>query len=971
MVLCALALIVLVATSASAAVLGIDYGSEYLKVSIVAPGRTPISIVINEISKRKSTAAVAFTGGDRWLAEEAMNYNARFPERTFTRLRDLLGKDASVKYFQDYVEKYKLSYKVVADKDRGTARIVAENGAEYAVEELVAMILQYAVKIGEGMGKGVIKDAVIAIPPYFGQTDRYALYDAADVAGLNILAEVSDLSCAALQWGIDKEFTPEGKWTIIYDMGATSVGAALVKYSSWEGKDAGKKKQHGQFEVKAVKWDASTGGEDMDLLLIDHFLDEFDAKHPEVSVKARDSPKAIAKLRKQVRKTKEILSANQEAPLSVEGMHEDVDFRSTVTRTTFYELAEKKGLWDRATAPLQAIVDLLPDFNLTLSDVEVVEAIGGATRVPGVKTAVSKTLGGRNLDLHLDADEAVAMGAGLFAANMSTTFRMRKFGAADAAPYAMQVDLHDPTKPEHKPLLPLYKRFPVRRILSVPNATEDVTFTVHHNTSAGPLPPGITADKVADFTITGVPDAVKKYDTVGKINAHFAVDNSGLLYMEKAEYHVEVIDMVEVKEKPKPKPKEKDDKKAKKDKKEKVVIEPVNATAEDAPEDAPPTPPETNDADVEPPAARRLLSTENDAADADADADADAEEGEGADADADAEEGEGADADADAETEVDAPAEEDPPAAEEGAPAAEADDAPKAPPKMRQRKRVFRLPLVVKETGRAVPAMTPEGITHSIEVLKKLNKVDEDKRRQEAAKSNLEAYIYSIREKVAEDEEIAKVTDEAMREKYGAELSEAEDWLYMEGADSTAEEFDAKRSTLQAIGDDWIDRAKELERRPEAVASAKAFVDLARKTVEAFAETKPWLSTEEKDALLAEVTGFEEWLDEKVATQEKKKVTEVPAFAAAEVTVEMKPLVGKLARMKKKAAPKPPPPPPPPPSPPSNETDANATETTEGEAGTAGENATAGEGEEEVKVEPPTEDPEAPSETKHEELKKK
>ena len=52
------------------------------------------------------------------------------------------------------------------------------------------MILQYAMKIGEGMGKGSIKDAVIAVPPYFGQTARYALYDAADIAGLNILAEV-------------------------------------------------------------------------------------------------------------------------------------------------------------------------------------------------------------------------------------------------------------------------------------------------------------------------------------------------------------------------------------------------------------------------------------------------------------------------------------------------------------------------------------------------------------------------------------------------------------------------------------------------------------------------------------------------------------------------------------------------------------------------------------------------------------
>jgi hypothetical protein len=45
---------------------------------------------------------------------------------------------------------------------------------------------------------------------------------------------VSDLSCAALQWGIDKEFYPNGTWTIIYDMGATSVGAALVRYSSYE-----------------------------------------------------------------------------------------------------------------------------------------------------------------------------------------------------------------------------------------------------------------------------------------------------------------------------------------------------------------------------------------------------------------------------------------------------------------------------------------------------------------------------------------------------------------------------------------------------------------------------------------------------------------------------------------------------------------------------------------------------------------
>ena len=155
--LLALAALFCVASTASAAVLGIDYGSEYVKVSIVAPGRTPISIVINEISKRKSTAAVAFTGGDRWLAEEAMNYNARFPDRVFTRLRDLLGKETAVDSFTRYLDKYKLPFKVTADAERATARIVTESGEAYLVEELVAMILQYAMKIGEGMGKGQIK----------------------------------------------------------------------------------------------------------------------------------------------------------------------------------------------------------------------------------------------------------------------------------------------------------------------------------------------------------------------------------------------------------------------------------------------------------------------------------------------------------------------------------------------------------------------------------------------------------------------------------------------------------------------------------------------------------------------------------------------------------------------------------------------------------------------------------------------
>jgi hypothetical protein len=40
----------------------------------------------------------------------------------------------------------------------------------------------------------------------------------------------------------------------------------------------------------------------------------------------------MAKLMRQCKRTKEILSANNEAPISVESIHGEVDFRSSITR---------------------------------------------------------------------------------------------------------------------------------------------------------------------------------------------------------------------------------------------------------------------------------------------------------------------------------------------------------------------------------------------------------------------------------------------------------------------------------------------------------------------------------------------------------------------------------------------------------------------------------------------------------------
>lgn len=232
------------------AVFTVDLGSESLKVAVVnlKPGQSPISIAINEMSKRKSPSLVSFHDGDRLLGEEAAGLVARYPQKVYSQMRDLLGKPyASAKNFLDSMY---LPFEAKEDPSRGTVSfVVDENGTEYSPEELVAMVLSYAASLAEFHSKIPIKDAVIAVPPYFGQAERRGLLQAAQLAGINVLSLINEHSGAALQYGIDKDFSNESRHVIFYDMGSSSTYAALVYFSAYKTKEYGKTVSVNQFQV--------------------------------------------------------------------------------------------------------------------------------------------------------------------------------------------------------------------------------------------------------------------------------------------------------------------------------------------------------------------------------------------------------------------------------------------------------------------------------------------------------------------------------------------------------------------------------------------------------------------------------------------------------------------------------------------------------------------------------------------------
>merc|ERR1712100_605439 len=102
----------------------------------------------------------------------------------------------------------------------------------------------------------------------------------------------------------------------------------------------------------------------------------------------------------------------------------------------------------RALLPVERV--LKDAGNLSLEDVDVVEIIGGGLRVPKMQALLRSRFNpdgapesGAEIGVHLNGDEAVALGAVFVAANRSRSFRVRQIDMTDILPFEIQVELRD------------------------------------------------------------------------------------------------------------------------------------------------------------------------------------------------------------------------------------------------------------------------------------------------------------------------------------------------------------------------------------------------------------------------------------------------------------------------------------------------------------------------------------------------
>ncbi|XP_074315991.1 heat shock 70 kDa protein 17 [Silene latifolia] len=822
-----LILLSLIPWKSEAAVMSIDLGSEWVKVAIVnlKPGQIPISVAINEMSKRKSPNLIAFHSDTRLIGEEAAGLVARYPDKVYALFRDLVSKPYD--YATKFTNSFFLPYRIVEDS-RGVAAIKVDGGEVYSLEELLAMLFRYALDLAEFHAKVKVVDAVVTVPPYFGQAERKAVLQAAQLGGVNVLSLINEHAGAALQYGIDKKFVNDSKYVVFYDMGATTTYAALVYFSAYDTKEFGKTVSANQFQVRDVRWNSELGGQNMEMRLVEYFADEFN-KQMGNGVDVRKFPKSMAKLKKQVKRTKEILSANTAAPISVESIYEERDFRSSISREKFEELCG--DLWEKALIPLK---EVFQSSALKADDVYAVELIGGATRVPKLQAKLQEFLGRKELDKHLDADEAIVLGAALHAANISDGIKLnRKLGMIDGSTYGyvMELDGAGLVKDEttKQVLVPRMKKVPSKMFRSIVHDKDFEVSLSYENTDS--LPPGVSPPIFLQYGVTGLANATERYSARNlsapiKANLHFSLSRSGVLTLDRAEAVVEISEWVEVPKK---------------------ILSVENST------------------------------TVNVTLEASGPANVSAESGNGDS------NGESSNLPTDG----------------------KANESIAEVIEKKLKKKTFRVPLKVAEKASGNGLSLSEGsLSDAKRKLEELNKKDADRRRTAELKNNLEGYIYSTREKIESSGEIEQILTNEDKQSFTAKLEEVQDWLYMDGEDASAGEFEERLNMLKSIGDPIFFRLDELTARPAAVELARRFSDVSE-TVRGWETNKSWIPRERIDEVLSQADKLRKWLDEKQAEQDKTPASSAPVFSSEEVYEKMANLQSKVASVNKIPKPKP------------------------------------------------------------------
>ncbi|BGP43196.1 lumenal Hsp70 protein [Rhodotorula kratochvilovae] len=531
-------------SASAASLLAVDYGTDSFKASLVKPG-VPFDVLLTKEGRRKTPAIVTYRGDDRFVGGDAQSLATRFPQDTLPSVKLLLAHSPAHPQAQLHASLFDLPQTTTARSSPAVTLGTGSKRTSVPVEEALAFQFVYAKELAEESANEAVRDTVVTVPGWFAEKERRAVMDAAEIAGLRVVGLVNDGAAAAVNYAMGRSFSTTPAHHLIYDLGSGSLTVSLVSLKSALLPDPTSLSETPQLKnvtaltVHGFAYDVEVSGFVFDRIVRDLLVEAFDAtlgKQLEGGKKLTDDKRAMAKLLKEATRVKQVLSANTAASARIEGLIDDLDFRTEITRAALEERAA--WLLPRLSVP---VTSALASASLSLSDIESVILVGGSSRVPLVQAAIAEAVGADKIAKNVNADEAAVLGAALYGASSVPGFRTKDIRLVDVTPFAVDVAYEaEKGTSESDPriitthLFPAFTKLPTRKTLTL-RRTTDFTLDLSYPPSSLPSAP---QGHLASVRLSGVSSACANLTAEQAANATVLVplelNADGLLKVGKA-----------------------------------------------------------------------------------------------------------------------------------------------------------------------------------------------------------------------------------------------------------------------------------------------------------------------------------------------------------------------------------------------------------------------------------------------------